>query len=103
MSPAQITITIILKRKSSTPRKAGGTPPIGGEGSILSTLGGAAMYVADPNHNTRTIIAKIAETLCMPVRLFFSRYLNSFSTDYSGRRLLFPRSENQFGVFRRVS
>jgi len=39
---AQITIITILSKKRSTPRKAGGMLPIGGEGNF-TTLEGAAM------------------------------------------------------------
>jgi len=54
-------MTIMLSKKIRTPRNALGRFPIGGDGSILFTESGAAMYVAEPSHKTRVTIAKMTE------------------------------------------
>jgi len=65
----------MLSKNNSTPRKAVGIFPIGGEGSMFVTLEGAAMYVAEPNHNTRVIRAKTIERGFIPASISACPYL----------------------------
>ncbi len=66
VTTAHTAITIMLRRNNKTPRKAVGMLPMGGDGSILVTEEGAAMYVEDPNQSTNVIRAKTIERGFIP-------------------------------------